>query len=401
MSHIRVTLVCIGRFHHFDLARELLKRGMLKRIFTGYPLWKLDDEDIPSELVSTFPWLQTPYMALDKWGLLANYRFQKELSWIAYETLDHHVAKYLPQSEVLLALSGSGLRCGQKAKRQGMKYICDRGSSHIRYQEAILHEEFSRWNDNFSGIDSRIIAKEEAEYQTADIITVPSSFAYRSFREMGIPKSKLRKIPYGVNVRRFAKVMAPATDCFDVLFVGQVSFRKGVPDLLEAFGLLKHGKKRLRLVGGIRPEMKRYLKLNPLQGDVKFLGHIPQVQLKHIMSCSHVMVLPSIEEGLALVQTQALACGCPVIGTLHTGAEDLFSDGNEGFIVPIRNPRVIAEKLQLLADDPIRRKSMSEAALERVKAFDGWTEYGNQVAEVLQELFNGGDRTGIKQPVVE
>ena len=58
------------------------------------------------------------------------------------------------------------------------------------------------------------------------------------------------------------------------------------------------------------------------------------------MSRSHVMVLPSIEEGLALVQAQALACGCPVIGTRHTGAEDLFSDGNEGFIVPIRNSRI-------------------------------------------------------------
>jgi len=63
-------------------------------------------------------------------------------------------------------------------------------------------------------------------------------------------------------------------------------------------------------------------------------------------------MLPSVEEGRALVQAQARACGGRVVGTPHTGAEDLFSAGLEGFIVPIRSTEAIAEKLQLLADDP-------------------------------------------------
>jgi glycosyltransferase involved in cell wall biosynthesis len=121
---------------------------------------------------------------------------------------------------------------------------------------------------------------------------------------------------------------------------------------------------------------------------VEFLGHIPQPELKQLMSRSHVMVLPSIEEGLALVQAQALACGCPAIGTHHTGAEDLFTDGKEGFVVPIRNPRSISDRLQLLADDPQRRDSMSEAALERVKGMGGWEEYGNKMAQLMTDLVN-------------
>jgi glycosyltransferase involved in cell wall biosynthesis len=121
---------------------------------------------------------------------------------------------------------------------------------------------------------------------------------------------------------------------------------------------------------------------------VEILGHIPQPELKQIMSRSHVMVLPSIEEGLALVQAQALACGCPVIGTHHTGAEDLFTDGKEGFVVPIRDPRAIADRLQLLADEPQRRAAMSEAALRRVKEMGGWEEYGNQMAQVMTDFVN-------------
>ena len=386
MKHVTATLVCIGKFHLFALARELLKKGMLERIFSGYPSWKLQDEDIPAERLETFPWLQTQYMALSKWGLLGDGRLQRELAWHAHETLDRHVARRLPDSDVLFALSGSGLTCGREAQRRGAKYICDRGSSHIRYQDAILREEFRRWGETFAGIDPRVIAKEEAEYEAADIVTVPSTFAYRSFLKMGVPESKLRKVPYGADLRRFEKVADPDPEAFDVLFVGQVAFRKGVPDLIEAFRLLKHPKKHLRIVGGMCPEMTRYLKNHRVPDHVEFLGHIPQPELKQIMSWSHAMILPSIEEGLALVQAQALACGCPVIGTRHTGAEDLFTDGKEGFIVPIRDPRAIADRLQLLADDPQRRAAMSEAALQRVKALGGWTEYGNQMAHVMKDL---------------
>ena len=388
METISATLVCIGKFHLFALARELLKKGMLERIFSGYPSWKLKSEDIPADRLETFPWLQTPYMALGKWGLLGEGRFHRDLAWHAHETLDRHVARRLPGSDILFALSSSGLSCGQKAQKRGAKYICDRGSSHIRYQDTILKEEFSRWGDTFPGIDPRVIDKEEAEYETADAVTVPSTFASRSFVDMGVPESKLRKVSYGVDLRRFEKVADPDPESFDVLFVGQISFRKGVPDLLEAFRRLKHPKKHLRLVGGMRPEVARYLDKHPAPGHTDFLGHIPQPQLKEIMSRSHVMVLPSIEEGLALVQAQALACGCPVIGTHHTGAEDLFTDGKEGFVVPIRDSRAIADRLQLLADGHQRRAAMSEAALERVKEIGGWEEYGNQMAQMLTDLVN-------------
>ena len=87
MKKITATLVCIGKFHLFALARELLNKGMLERIFSGYPSWKLRDEDIPANRLTTFPWLQTPYMALGKWGWLGEGRFQKELAWHARETI--------------------------------------------------------------------------------------------------------------------------------------------------------------------------------------------------------------------------------------------------------------------------------------------------------------------------
>jgi alpha-maltose-1-phosphate synthase len=104
------------------------------------------------------------------------------------------------------------------------------------------------------------------------------------------------------------------------------------------------------------------------------------------MRLSHVLVLPSVEEGLGLVQSQAMATGCPVIASAATGAEDLFTDGVEGFIVPNRDPAALADRLQQLADDPILQKQMSAAALARVKLLGGWDHYGDQWDTLLHTL---------------
>jgi glycosyltransferase involved in cell wall biosynthesis len=284
-----------------------------------------------------------------------------------------------------VALSGTGLVSGRRAQALGAKHVCDRGSSHGRYQNDILTDEYGRWGIHQIIVDPRGIAREEAEYERSDAITVPSEFARRSFVEMGVLAAKVHKIPYGVRLDRFRRVAQPAKNRFEVLFVGQVGLRKGVPYLLRAFARLKHPHKRLRIVGGVQPEFRRILPQLPLDG-VEFVGRLPQDQLPAIMSSSHVMVLPSIEEGLALVQAQAMACGCPLISSTNTGGEDLFTDGAEGFVVPIRSPEAIVTRLQQLADDPALQQRMSEAALTRVRQIGGWHQYGEAWCDLLSRL---------------
>ena len=128
--------------------------------------------------------------------------------------------------------------------------------------------------------------------------------------------------------------------------------------------------------------------MNVLSHGINITGHMPQEKLKEIMSRSHVMVLPSVEEGLAMVQAQAMACGCPVIATKNTGAQNLYVDQKEGFIVPIRQPNIIAEKLQYLADHPDIRKSMSMLALARVREMGGWRTYGDMTASMLKNTMS-------------
>ena len=77
-----------------------------------------------------------------------------------------------------------------------------------------------------------------------------------------------------------------------------------------------------------------------------------------------------------MVQPQAMACGLPIIATTNTGSEDLFTDGIEGFIVPVRSPEAIRTRVLKLYNDPAFRDEMSRAAIRRIQSSSGWNEYG-------------------------
>jgi glycosyltransferase involved in cell wall biosynthesis len=374
---MRVVLSAIGKFHLFDLARQLHRRKALATFFTGYPRCKLAKEELPAELVDTFPWLHAPYMALPL--LRRRSRLARWWEWRDLVCFDRHVTGRVPECDIFMALSGMGMRAGVRAQQLGAKYVCDRGSCHIRVQDRILREEYDRQGIRFDGIDPRVIAREEAEYAAADTITVPSTFALQSFVEMGIPRQKLHLAPYGVDLRIFHPNGAPGPREFRVLFVGNVNIEKGVPDLLEAFQRVSHPAKSLTLIGDINQDLKQLLRRYCADSRIKAIGHVPQSRLKDFLSQAHVMVLPSVQEGLALVQAQAMSCGCPVVATTNTGAEDLFTDGREGFIVPIRDPDAIADRLQRLADDTALQNAMRTAALSRIHAIQGWNEYGENM----------------------
>jgi starch synthase len=382
---MRVVQSVCGTFHHFDLARELLSAGCLERIYSTFNRGRLRREKVPDEFVSVFPWIHPALMLLGKYRVPLPRSLNRELDFINKTLFDRWVSAHIPACDVFIGISSCGLRTGKAVQQRGGKYVCDRGSAHIRVQDRILREEFARWGQDEVSCDPKIMELEEREYAQADAITVPSEFARRSFIEMGISPQKVHKISYGVNLERFQPVGTPSPETFEVLFVGGVTFRKGIPYLLEGFRRFRHPRKRLRIVGAAGDEMRAYLAKN-LPEFTEVLGTVPQTQLKQIMSNSHVLVLPSVEEGLALVQGQAMACGCALISSTNTGGSDLFTNGVEGFEIPIRSPEAITEKLELLAGSPELLAQMRQAALVRVQSLGGWHDYGQRFVAFMQNL---------------
>lgn len=378
-----VQAVC-GTFHHFDLGRELEASGHLKRIYSTFPWLRLKREGVPRDRVRTFPWIHAPLMAASRRIPLPR-QVVRQIYTANTTLFDRWVAAQIEPCDVFIGISGSGLHAGRVVQGRGGRYICDRGSAHIRVQSELLREEHARWGFPGGEVLPRVIAREEAEYAQADAITIPSGFSRKSFLQMGVDAAKLHVISYGVSLDRFRKTADPNPDSFEVLYAGAVSLQKGIPYLLEAFAGLHHPAKKLRLAGAVPREMRSLLARFPLE-HVEFLGPLPQPKLAHWMSRSHVLVLPSIQDGFGMVMAQAMACGAPVIASEHTGGPDLFTEGVEGFVVPIRSPQAICERLTQLAADPDLRQRMSEAALARVRDLGGWHDYGQSYIAFLKNL---------------
>jgi len=391
-SPLKCTQVSIGRFHHFHLARQLEKHLLLDSIYTGYPHWKLvDEEGIPRSKIRTFPWVQTPYMgrgklALDRWVWL-----NRLWAWLAQDTLDRYVEAQLTEPGILIALSGSGLHSGRRMQQLGGYHICDRGSVHISVQNQLLRDEYKRYGLEWEGIDPRILEKELAEYEQANFISVPSQFCFDSFVDQGCSRAKLLKFPYGARLSRFKQAasgnLLPRREQFLILFVGHAGVQKGFIDLLAAYRLLRHPNKRLLLIGTLSSPAKELLNNCNLEG-IEHLGPIPNAQLSDYYNQASVFVLPSIQEGLAMVIGEAMACGCPVIASTNTGASELITDGQEGFVVPIRRPDMIADRMQQLADDFQLEQSMRLSAVARMQHLQGWNQYGEMWADFLRTLIS-------------
>src|SRR4051812_7106189 len=118
---MKTVLTTIGKFWSFDLARQLHKRNALVSIFTGYPRFKLQNEDLPGDAIRPFPWLVAPYM---RFGHLND---SVRVQWEHYSaiTFDNYVARNLPDCDLVSGLSGSVTKTGRAAKKRGIRYVCD------------------------------------------------------------------------------------------------------------------------------------------------------------------------------------------------------------------------------------------------------------------------------------
>ena len=152
-----------------------------------------------------------------------------------------------------------------------------------------------------------------------------------------------------------------ADDEILLVFAGRVNREKGVPELLEAFGLLKQAGHRVRLlVAG--PEEGQILP-RPLPDGVLSVGYTQT--LHRYFKASDIFCLPSHREGFGLVLIEAGACGLPAIASRIYGITDAMLDGVTGLLHTAEDSADIAAKAERLINDPVLRQQYGDAARDR------------------------------------
>jgi glycosyltransferase involved in cell wall biosynthesis len=176
---------------------------------------------------------------------------------------------------------------------------------------------------------------------------------------------------------------------FRILFVGQLTRRKGLATLLDAVGALPRGTWRLDVVGDAEAEPRYARRCRARAEDfgnaVRFRGHLDGEALDAAYREAHVLCVPSQYEGYGIVYAEALQYGLPAIATQDGGASEIIEEGRTGFLVPADSPSAVAAALAQL-DDPKRLAAMSLEALQRGGALPTWQESMDIAVDFLMKL---------------
>jgi glycosyltransferase involved in cell wall biosynthesis len=97
--------------------------------------------------------------------------------------------------------------------------------------------------------------------------------------------------------------------------------------------------------------------------------------------------LPSIVEGRALVMQEAMSQGLPIIITPNTGGADLIIEGETGFLVPIRNASLIADKINWFFENKNQLNHMGENAQKHASKYT-WENYAKIIIDDLKQILD-------------
>ncbi|MBM3679487.1 MAG: glycosyltransferase family 4 protein, partial [Actinobacteria bacterium] len=177
--------------------------------------------------------------------------------------------------------------------------------------------------------------------------------------------TRLASADAGLDYRR---VLGVPPDALVVGWIGRMTEIKRVPDVVAAFASLRARgvEARLCLVGDgpTRKAAEEAARGQGVMRECLFLGY--HTDVAPFYRFIDVLVLLSGNEGTPVVAIESLAAGRPVVATDVGGVSDVVTDGVDGFLVPERGVEEAADRLELLAQDPERRRSMGAAGRERV-----------------------------------
>jgi alpha-maltose-1-phosphate synthase len=399
----------IGNANVRQAVRALNDAGLLSEFWTSlswrpeHPLAKVLPSSVSRELsrrtfthvhqdqVHCYPWLEAGRLVASRFRLAGLTRH--EVGWFSvdavYRGLDTTVASRLQHAkniDAVYAYEDGALASFRAARKLGLRTIYELPIGYWRCYQELMEEEAAlqpEWAmtlpGNLDSIGKRHRKDEELALSTH--IVVASEFVRHTLLKAGTLNASISVAPYGAPATSSVKTRSSASEgTLRVVFVGTLSQRKGISYLLRAAELLG-SRIKLTLIG------RRVGECNVLDDVLRVHRWIPSLshsELLQEIGRHDVMVFPSLFEGLALVLLEALSQGVPVITTPHTGALDFLSDGEDGFIVPIRDVGAIVEKLELLACDRERLAAMSQAAIRKA-AQRSWKRYRERLASIVRQ----------------
>ena len=408
----------IGAREHYAVPRALHQQGMLEALVTDWYAFGKQSKERPGDNETGGPWsvvrslwylvyrAVVPRSALTARAeaipdeLVRAFLFRSLLwKWrvrrLAAQGRSHEaylqtdaafatavVRLKLPPHDVFFGYSYASLEVLAAEKQRGVLTVLDQidpGAAEFR----LVADEMARF-PKLAGPPPEFPAayyeRNQHEWALADRIVVNSEWSRKALVKQGVSAAKLVVIPLSYEVARNTTTgqrdnetarpevsgqwSSSLPNTLHVLWLGQVNVRKGIHYLMEAARMLEQEKVHFDVVGpiGILPAA-----VASAPHNITFHGPVNRDGAAEWYRKADVFVLPTLSDGFAITQLEAMSHGLPVITTPCCG--EVVSDGVDGFIVPPRDADALAKTFQRYLAEPELLKSQRGAALEKSKQF--------------------------------
>ena len=355
--------------------------------------WGSADENRPEDKIFIYPISRSPL--LNKWAKFVGNRkmrvhFRRILANIAPDVIHIHLLDYtlavLPEIHgypVLLTMHGPNYFCanGWGCRRKdgsdcnwGIGWQCYRGGCVGLFGLFLHYLRLKRTRKYFRDISC---------------FHSPTLHLERTIKGFGFNNTVY--IPLGID-KVFEETL-PGTypRPRQILFAGALAECKGVIYLLQAFKkVLQKFPDATLIIAGRGPEygrLQKYVATKPLGNHVRFLGYVDHDKIHELYKTSAVFVMPSIwKEQFGLVGPEALSCGTPCVGSNIGGIPEWLHDGEFGYLVPPRDPDMLAEKICDILDDSKTAEVMGSKGRTNSLSVYGPDRYLSAIETKLRDL---------------
>ena len=231
------------------------------------------------------------------------------------------------------------------------------------------------WESQPVEVPEAYFQRRQNEWALADRIVVNSEFSRKALLQQGVSAHKLVVIPLcyetaenrsdvEIGNQKGQDGLAKAGQPLRVLFLGQVILRKGIQYLMAAAKQLERENIHFDVVGSIGISKEA---IASAPRNMTFHGRTPRDQAAVWYRKSDVFVLPTLSDGFAITQLEAMAHGLPVVATPCCG--EVVTDGTDGFVVPARDADALVKVFQRYLTSPQVLSDQSQAAHAKAKQF--------------------------------
>jgi alpha-maltose-1-phosphate synthase len=380
-----IILAHAGRQHSYFVAKNLQQLDLLQRFYTSsyvtnaglqkyftrrdiHFFAKRYLDGLSGKIIHANWWYEVPeFLArLFKMGAskVSNLVFKRDAKF------DEDLSKKLKrlQFDIFWGFQGSSLLSLGAANSLGKQSIVEMTMAYIPFAKKLLTEESKlhpEWSDSIdiisfpSSYEERLIK----EPQVASKVFAVSAFLKQTLVEGGIEAGKVEVIPLGFDISGIPFVTeTPGITGrpLKLLYVGRITQGKGIKYMLDAMKQFKKEDVELHIIGNVIGKGKAF---SAEKDYYTYHGAMPQKQLFAAYTNFDALLFPSLMEGFPLAVIEAMGAGLPVITTPNTSAEELITDGDNGFIVPIRDTNAIVKAIaKLRMTDNTSFQKMRQAA---------------------------------------